>query len=104
VFAEAGLILGQLSEEVDVHNANPSSGAKSDEDDEFTKSCIESDLDDAEEMKGKKFVSIILTNLEENAKWQEKLPPENKPMEKSEEPATPVVEEAMTEDNADDTE
>ena len=105
VCAEAGLIPGQLSEEVDVRDANPSSGAKSDEDDEFTESDIESDLDDAEAMKGKKFVSIILTNLEENyAKWQEQLPPENKPTEESEEPATPVVEEAMSEDNADDTE
>ena len=104
--AEAGLIPGQLSEEVDVRDANPTAGAKSDEDDELTESDIESDLDDAEAMKGKKFVSIILTNLEENyAKWQEKLPPENKPTEESEEPATPVVEKANAEeDESDDTE
>ena len=100
--AEAGLIPGQLSEEVDVRDANPTTAAKSDEDDEFTESDVESDLDDAEAMKGKKFVSVILTNLEENyAKWQEKLPPEKKP---ADEPATPVVEDADTEDHADDTE
>ena len=77
VCAEAGLIPGQLSEEIDVRDATETKVNKND-DGEYSDSDIESDLDDAESMKGKKFVSIILTNLEENyAKWQAQLPPEN---------------------------
>ena len=76
VCAEAGLIPGQLSEDTDVRDVAEQKADKSDA--EYSDSDIESDLDDAEAMKGKKFVSVILTNLEENyAKWQEQLPPEN---------------------------
>ena len=73
--AEAGLIPGQLSDEVDVRDAAEPKPSKTDS--EYSDSDMESDLDEAEAMKGKKFVSIILTNLEENyAKWQAQLPPE----------------------------
>ena len=91
VCAEAGLIPGQLSEEVDVRDKAESKADKSES--EYSDSDIESDLDDAEAMKGKKFVSIILTNLEENyAQWQAQLPPENPPAE------TPVIPVIKTED------
>ena len=100
VCAEAGLIPGQLSDEVDVRDVNPaaeSKGNKSD-DGEFSDSDIESELDDAESMKGKKFISIILTNLEENyAKWQAQLPPE-------EVTETPTFEVGTVEDDDTDTE
>ena len=87
VCAEAGLIPGQLSEDTDVRDVAEQKADKSDA--EYSDSDIESDLDDAEAMKGKKFVSVILTNLEENyAKWQEQLPPEN-PTETDE--AVPVI-------------
>ena len=87
VCAEAGLIPGQLSEDTDVRDVAEQKAEKSDA--EYSDSDIESDLDDAEAMKGKKFVSVILTNLEENyAKWQEQLPPEN-PTETDE--AVPVI-------------
>ena len=75
VCAEAGLIPGQLSDEVDVRDAAETKPSKTDS--EYSDSDMESELDDAEAMKGKKFVSIILTNLEENySKWQAQLPPE----------------------------
>ena len=87
VCAEAGLIPGQLSEDTDVRDVAEQKAEKSDA--EYSDSDIESDLDDAEAMKGKKFVSVILTNLEENyAKWQEQLPPDN-PTETDE--AVPVI-------------
>lgn len=80
VCAEAGLIPGQLSEEVDVRDTNPATESKVDDEYSETASDIESELDDAEAMKGKKFISVILTNLEENyAKWQAQLPPEDPP-------------------------
>lgn len=87
VCAEAGLIPGQLSEDTDVRDVAEQKAEKSDA--EYSDSDIESDLDDAEAMKGKKFVSVILSNLEENyAKWQEQLPPEN-PTETND--AVPVI-------------
>jgi len=80
VCAEAGLIPGQLSEETDVRDTNPAGESKADDEYSETASEIECDLDDAEAMKGKKFASIILTNLEENyARWQAQLPPEDPP-------------------------
>ena len=90
VCAEAGLIPGQLSDEVDVRDTTETKANKSD--DEYSDSDIESDLDDAEAMKGKKFISIILTNLEDNyAKWQAQLPPENPAPEVTETPTVQVT-------------
>ena len=98
VCAEAGLIPGQLSDEVDVRDTAETKTGKSDG--EYSDSDIESDLDDAEAMKGKKFISIILTNLEENyAKWQAQLPPENPAPEVTE---TPTVQVTTTNDQAED--
>lgn len=104
VCAEAGLIPGQLSEEVDVRDVAEPKADKTD--DEYTDSDIESELDDAEAMKGKKFVSIILTNLEENyAQWQAQLPPENPEPEVSETPKVSVVtttdEDSVEDENTD---
>lgn len=97
VCAEAGLIPGQLSEDVDVRD-EAESKAEDKSDAEFSDSDIESDLDDAEAMKGKKFASVILTNLEENyAKWQAQLPPEN-PTETADAPVTTTEEEDDSED------
>ena len=90
VCAEAGLIPGQLSDEVDVRDTSEAKSDKSDT--EYSDSDIESDLDDAEAMKGKKFVSIILTNLEENyAQWQAQLPPENPTPEVTDTPSVEVT-------------
>ena len=96
VCAEAGLIPGQLSEDTDVRDVAESKADKSDA--EFSDSDIESDLDDAEAMKGKKFASVILTNLEENyAQWQAQLPPEN-PTETLNPPVITTEEEGESED------
>ena len=96
VCAEAGLIPGQLSGDIDVRDVAESKADKSDA--EFSDSDIESDLDDAEAMKGKKFASVILTNLEENyAKWQAQLPPEN-PTETLNPPVITTEEEGESED------
>ena len=98
VCAEAGLIPGQLSYEIDVRDTTETKPDKSDG--EFSDSDIESDLDDAESMKGKKFISIILTNLEENyAKWQAQLPPENPAPEVTETPTVQVTKDQAEDEN-----